>query len=30
MNNAEKHALKVFLTEALSGEDMHIIYPRIP
>jgi cytochrome c peroxidase len=26
----EKHALKIFLTEALSGDDIHITYPQIP
>jgi len=30
LDNSEKHALRVFLIEALSGEDVKITYPRIP
>jgi len=26
----EKNALKVFLTEALTGDDIHITYPKVP
>ncbi len=30
LNAEEKHALKVFLTEALTGDDIHITYPKVP
>jgi cytochrome c peroxidase len=30
LNSEEKRALKVFMVEALSGDDINIIYPKIP
>jgi len=30
LNKAEKQALKIFLVETLSGEDIQIAYPKIP
>jgi len=30
LTSSEKQALKIFLTEALSGEDIQIIFPRVP
>ena len=30
LNDEEKHALRVFMVEALSGDDIDIIFPKIP
>jgi len=30
LNGAEKRALMVFMSEALTGDDIHIVYPHIP
>ena len=30
LDNSEKEALKIFMQEALSGEDINIVHPRIP
>jgi hypothetical protein len=30
LSEAEKRALKIFMVEALSGDDINITYPGIP